>query len=46
MYSAMQTGQRFGMQTLDQVLEDLVYKKKIVTKENAREYALNKDKFA
>ena len=45
MYSAMQTGQRFGMQTLDQQLEGLV-QKKVVTKEHAREHALNKDKFA
>ena len=45
MYSAMQTGQKFGMQTLDQVLEKLI-QQKIVTKEHAREYAFNKDKFA
>ncbi len=45
MYSAMQTGQRFGMQTLDQNLEALL-KKKLITKEHAREYAINKDKFA
>ena len=45
MYSAMQTGQKFGMQTLDQVLEKLV-QQKIVTKEHAHEYAFNKDKFA
>ncbi len=45
MYSAMQTGQKFGMQTLDGQLEMLV-QKKVVTKEHAREYAINKDKFA
>jgi twitching motility protein PilT len=45
MYSSMQTGQRFGMQTLDQQLEAAV-QKKLVTKEHAREYAVNKDKFA
>jgi twitching motility protein PilT len=45
MYSAMQTGQKFGMQTLDQQLEELV-KKRLVTKEHAREYAKNKDTFA
>ncbi|MBE9562784.1 MAG: type IV pilus twitching motility protein PilT [Proteobacteria bacterium] len=44
MYSSMQTGQKFGMQTLDGELEKLV-KKRIVTKEHAREYAVNKDKF-
>ncbi|MCK5878040.1 MAG: Flp pilus assembly complex ATPase component TadA, partial [Candidatus Marithrix sp.] len=45
MYSSMQTGQKFGMQTLDGELEKLV-QKRIVTKEHAREYAVNKDKFA
>jgi twitching motility protein PilT len=45
MYSAMQTGQRYGMMTMDQVLEKLV-KDKLVTKENAREHAVNKEKFA
>ena len=45
MYSSMQTGARFGMQTLDQKLEEAV-QKKLVTKEHAREYAANKDKFA
>jgi len=44
MYSAMQTGQKFGMQTLDQNLEDLL-KKRIISKEMAREHAINKDKF-
>lgn len=45
MYSSMQTGQKFGMQTLDGELEKLV-QKRLVTKEHAREYAVNKDKFA
>jgi len=45
MYSAMQTGQRYGMQTMDQNLEKLV-KDRLVTKEHAREHAMNKDKFA
>jgi len=44
MYSAMQTGQKFGMQTLDQNLERLV-QQKIVTKDHAREYAMVKEKF-
>ncbi|MCK5718742.1 MAG: type IV pilus twitching motility protein PilT [Thiomargarita sp.] len=45
MYSAMQTGQKYGMQTLDQCLEKLL-KDRLITKEHAREYAKNKDKFA
>ncbi|MCP4697323.1 MAG: type IV pilus twitching motility protein PilT [Gammaproteobacteria bacterium] len=44
MYSALQTGQKFGMQTLDQNLQGLL-KKKIITKEAAREKAANKDTF-
>jgi twitching motility protein PilT len=44
MYSAMQTGQIFGMQTLDQKLEELLQQKQI-TKEHAREYAINKKNF-
>lgn len=44
MYSAMQTGQKFGMQTLDQNLERLV-QQKLVTKDHAREYAMVKEKF-
>jgi len=42
MYSAIQTGQNSGMQTLDQCLQDLVAKG-IVTKEEARYKAQNKD---
>ncbi len=42
MYSAIQTGQAFGMKTLDQDLNVLV-KKGVVTKEEARSKAANKD---
>lgn len=45
MYSAMQTGQKFGMQTLDQKLEEILAKR-LITKEAARDAAVNKDKFA
>jgi twitching motility protein PilT len=45
MYSAIQTGQQHGMQTLDQNLQELV-RKGIVTKEEARGKAMNKDMFA
>jgi twitching motility protein PilT len=44
MYSAIQTGQAFGMQTLDQNLQDLV-KKKIISPAEARSKAANKDNF-
>ncbi|MCA1799083.1 MAG: type IV pilus twitching motility protein PilT [Xanthomonadaceae bacterium] len=44
MYSAIQTGQAFGMQTLDQNLQDLV-KKGVVTKQDARLKAANRDNF-
>ena len=44
MYSAIQTGQQFGMQTLDQNLQDLV-KKKIISPVEARSKAANKDNF-
>ncbi len=44
MFSAIQTGQAFGMQTLDQNLQDLV-KKGIVTKQEARSKAANRDQF-
>ena len=44
MYSAIQTGQQFGMQTLDQNLQDLV-KRNIVSVEEARGKAMNKDSF-
>ncbi len=44
MYSAIQTGQNVGMQTLDQNLTDLV-KHNAVTMEEARSKAANKDNF-
>ena len=44
MYSAIQTGQQHGMQTLDQCLQDLV-RKGIVTKEDARGKATQKEMF-
>jgi twitching motility protein PilT len=45
MYSAIQTGSQFGMQTLDQNLTDLV-KRNIVSLAEARSKAANKDTFA
>ncbi|MGH8821431.1 MAG: type IV pilus twitching motility protein PilT [Rhodoferax sp.] len=45
MYSAIQTGQTTGMITLDQNLTDIV-RKGMITKEEARVYAVNKDAFA
>ena len=44
MYSAIQTGQQFGMQTLDQNLQELV-KKNLVTRQEAASKASNKDNF-
>ena len=44
MYSAIQTGQQFGMQTLDQNLQELV-QKNVVTRQEARLKAANKDTF-
>ncbi len=44
MYSAIQTGQSLGMQTLDQNLTDLL-KRNVVSKEEARSKAANKDNF-
>ena len=44
MYSAIQTGQQFGMQTLDQNLQDLV-KKRVISPAEARSKAANKDNF-
>jgi twitching motility protein PilT len=44
MYSAIQTGSQLGMQTLDQNLLDLV-KRNIVSAEEARGKAMNKDNF-
>jgi twitching motility protein PilT len=44
MYSAIQTGQNLGMQTLDQNLSEMV-KKNLIAKEEARGKAANKDAF-
>ncbi|MDR2261079.1 MAG: type IV pilus twitching motility protein PilT [Azoarcus sp.] len=44
MYSAIQTGQQFGMQTLDQCLIDLV-RRNIVAASDARAVAQNRDSF-
>jgi twitching motility protein PilT len=44
MYSAIQTGQNFGMQTLDQNLTELL-KRNIVSVDEARSKAANKDNF-
>jgi len=44
MYSAIQTGQAVGMQTLDQNLQDIV-RRGVVTKQEARLKAANKDIF-
>jgi twitching motility protein PilT len=44
MYSAIQTGQSVGMQTLDQCLQELVRKGQI-TVQDARARAMNKDTF-
>ncbi len=45
MYSAIQTGQGVGMQTLDQCLVELV-RQGLVTKQDARMRAINKDAFS
>ena len=45
MYSAIQTGQAAGMQTLDQCLQQLV-RKNLVSKQDARSKAVSKDIFA
>ncbi|MDX1518878.1 MAG: type IV pilus twitching motility protein PilT [Gammaproteobacteria bacterium] len=44
MYSAIQTGQQYGMQTLDQNLQELV-QKNVVNRNEARAKAANKDNF-
>ena len=44
MYSAIQTGQSYGMQTLDQCLQDLVARG-IVSRQDAKSVAVNKDQF-
>jgi twitching motility protein PilT len=45
MYSAIQTGQQTGMQTLDQCLQDLV-QRGIISKQDARLRAASKENFA
>jgi twitching motility protein PilT len=44
MYSAIQTGRRDGMQTLDQHLQELV-ERAVIAKQTARDYAVNKTSF-
>ena len=44
MYSAIQTGQSIGMQTLDQNLSDLL-QRNVISKDEARAKAANKDSF-
>jgi len=44
MYSAIQTGQQYGMQTLDQNLQQMI-DKNLVTRNEARLKAANKDNF-
>ncbi|RFA31200.1 twitching motility protein PilT [Alkalilimnicola ehrlichii] len=44
MYSAIQTGQSVGMQTLDQCMQDLL-RKGVISKQDARVKAVNKDLF-
>ncbi len=44
MYSAIQTGQQYGMTTLDQTLQDLL-RRGIISKQDARMRAANKDNF-
>jgi twitching motility protein PilT len=44
MYSMIQAGQQFGMQTLDQCLLDLT-RRNVVAPDEARTYAQNKDNF-
>ncbi len=45
MYSAIQTGANYGMQTLDQCLADLL-KRGLITRAQAGEYAKNKSNFS
>jgi twitching motility protein PilT len=44
MYSAIQTGQASGMQTLDQHLQELV-RRNVITRLDARARAVNKELF-
>ena len=45
MYSAIQTGQAFGMQTLDQCMQDLIGKG-LITKQDAKSRAVSKETFS
>jgi twitching motility protein PilT len=45
MYSMIQTGAQFGMQTLDQCLQDLV-RRNVVTPAEARAYAKQPEAFS
>jgi len=45
MYSAIQTGQQYGMQTLDQCLQDML-QRGVISKQDAKMRAANKDDFA
>lgn len=45
MYSSIQTGQAYGMQTMDQTLQDAV-KRGLITRQDARAKASNKEAFA
>ena len=44
MYSAIQTGQQYGMQTLDQNLQEML-RRGMITREEAVRRAANKDSF-
>jgi len=44
MYSAIQTGQQYGMTTLDQTLQDLL-RRGVIGKQDARMRAANKENF-
>ena len=44
MFSAIQTGQQIGMQTLDQNLQELI-SRGLITKDEARKKAANRDSF-
>jgi len=44
MYSSIQTGQQYGMQTLDQCLQDLL-KRGVITRAQASTYAKDKRTF-
>ncbi|MEJ2575904.1 MAG: type IV pilus twitching motility protein PilT [Gammaproteobacteria bacterium] len=45
MYSAIQTGQAYGMQTLDQCMQDML-RKGLISKQDARARAVNKELFS